>query len=105
MKKETRQHRTRVRRLRMGRPEVLTTRQVAARIRVGTLPRVAKYGVVFCLKGHDSGGETENLKFWSKGDRIGCGRCKANVLARPRFLFQDVTHIRPWRIVELDLSK
>lgn len=57
----------------MKKLEHISTRQVAARIRVGTLPDGGN-GNVRCachpnVKGY---GQTEALKFWSKGDKIGC---------------------------------
>ena len=53
----------------------ISTRQVAARIRAGTLPEYSPGGKVRCACHPDNiAGETdtEALRIWAKGDRIGC---------------------------------
>ncbi len=59
----------------------LSTRQVAARIRVGKLPEYSDGGKVHCPEHGALGGQTEALKFWSKGDQVGCEKCGCNVPA------------------------
>ncbi len=53
--------------------EILSTKQVGQRIRRGTLPEYSDGGFVSCAC-HNSptGGQTESLRFWSKGDKVGC---------------------------------
>lgn len=53
--------------------ESISTRQVAARIRCGTLLGYSKgYPVCACHPDKRSDCTTESLRFWSKGDRIMC---------------------------------
>ena len=54
--------------------EMLSTRQVAARIRHGKLPDFCKGGEPRCAchPNMPSGTQTESLRIWSKGDLIGC---------------------------------
>lgn len=55
--------------------EFLSTRKVAARIRVGTLPQYSPGGRVTCAchpEARRDAGATEALDFWSKGDKVWC---------------------------------
>lgn len=58
----------------MGVVSVLNTRQIAARIRSGKLPAYSN-GYVSCICHPTNGvGQTEALRFWSKGDMVGCSK-------------------------------
>lgn len=66
--------------------EAISTRQVAARIRCGTLPQFDRGEPRCALHPHEpTGTQTENLKFWSKGDRIWCPKCNSWTPALPVF--------------------
>lgn len=67
--------------------EYISTRQVAARIRVGTLPERSDGGKVRCAchPEMENFGDTESLRYWSKGDLISCAAdpsAQAPALAR-----------------------
>lgn len=71
--------------------EHISTRQVAARIRTGRLPEHSPGGIVRCAchpdrpaglyQGHAVECDTESLRFWSKGDLIGCSAGSGNAPA------------------------
>lgn len=61
--------------------EHISTRQVAARIRHGKLPEYSDGGAVYCPTHGALGGQTESLRFWSHGDKVGCEKCGHNVPA------------------------